>query len=101
MSHNVNPAGAILRVYDGVGLASIRASNLSSNVATAVLRMDGRSWVHDAIAFMNATQAIDAGFFRLAEDTSEESYRRILLPAMEKQQVRPVYQGPSGLGFRV
>lgn len=87
ISHNVNPTGAILRISDGVSLASIRSGTISSNIATAVLRLDGRSWVHDPIVFMNATQAIDAGFFRLAEDTSEESYRRILLPALEQQQV--------------
>jgi len=77
-----------MRVSDGVGLTSIRSSSLCDNIATAVLRVDGRSWVHDPVAFMNHTKTIDSIFYRLAEGTSEASYKSIWLPAHINAQVR-------------
>jgi hypothetical protein len=72
---------------------------LNNNTATAVVRVDGRSWVHDAEAFMKATQATDSDFYRQAEGTTEESYKNIWLPTLRRQQVRQA-SGPRTAGLR-
>lgn len=88
ISNNLHPSGAILRVSDGLSLSSIRSSSLSSNIATAVLRLEGHTWVHDAHVFMTATQAIDSDLYKQVEDTSKEAFDVYFYKRFHDQNVR-------------
>eukprot|EP00775_Hariotina_reticulata_P003871 gene3871-4126_t len=87
ISSNLHPSGAIIRVTDGLGLASLRSTVLSNNTATAVLRFEGRTWVLNTYDFFNGTLGLDANLYRLAEDTSEDAFKVYQLYNYKKQQI--------------
>lgn len=80
-----------MHISDGLSLASMRSSTINNNIATAVVRLEGRTWVLDAAAFLRSTEALDADLYRLVEDTSEESFKVYQLPRYHNQQVRKGY----------
>jgi hypothetical protein len=88
ISGNVHLTGAVLRCTDGMSLTSIRSSHLSDNIATAVVRLEGRAWVQHLQDFMDATRSLDIDLFtNSVENTSPATYFAYYLPKHKKAQV--------------
>jgi hypothetical protein len=64
----------MIRVTDGFSLTSLRSSTFDGNIATALLRFEGRTWVLDTKQFFHASQYLDVLYYTKYEGSSRGAY---------------------------
>ena len=68
---NIHKTGSLLRFSDGMTIPSIQSSNLTNNVVTSVVRIEGRMWVFNVKFWAGKTQSAEAAAGSNQADTTE------------------------------